>query len=587
MEFLRGVASTPDATPEQAEKEFFERHRPTSLIQRMAEDSEVASLVAYLASPLASATNGARVESRAAFCVRSSNPDAIVFNSQVSGLGVKCSESFGGDTGAGQQKLHWPRARLRIAHLLGWTVASALGFAAYRGITPRPAPGAPSVIIGVYDSVMGLALGTILTGVGVMAYRRWWGRMSYPSLPGHWLLILGLAAAAANGAAIAVFKYLTRLYYPPSKWPPGTVYLPKVILVQFLISKHPDLIGVNHQAVGWGLGAVAALAVSWHVRSPAVMALAWSLCGIWHRRCDPLRGARPVAISGPLLVDAEADRRLVPAIGPRLRAVHPARDVRSAGGTCLGCLDPRAGRRASLGRGRDLARHGCSAIRDLPGAFLTVSGQAVPCLLRCASREFLRRLSTRGLAWRYHLSADPVMAVGTLGRTARGVIRCEEGERVAQLVIHDDALCSAKSETEGCRMTRRELALRQRAYEAELHGRVTVRSVALLVAMILVPFGVAWGLYHLPVPEWAATSVAFLGIAGMPFLMWWGAERIKRLQQAHGVLCPSCGKALIGTTGELAMTTARCGGCGDVIVLDDADEPEKTLKELGDSALWD
>ncbi len=59
--FLQGLASTPNATPEQAEKEFFERDRPTSLIQRMAEDREVASLVAYLASPLAAATNGAAV----------------------------------------------------------------------------------------------------------------------------------------------------------------------------------------------------------------------------------------------------------------------------------------------------------------------------------------------------------------------------------------------------------------------------------------------------------------------------------------------------------------------------------------------
>src|SRR5271170_2260339 len=33
--FLQGLASTPNATPEQAEKEFFEKHRPTSLIQRM------------------------------------------------------------------------------------------------------------------------------------------------------------------------------------------------------------------------------------------------------------------------------------------------------------------------------------------------------------------------------------------------------------------------------------------------------------------------------------------------------------------------------------------------------------------------
>jgi NAD(P)-dependent dehydrogenase (short-subunit alcohol dehydrogenase family) len=59
--FLQSRASTPDATPEQAEKEHFQRDRPTSLIQRMAEEREVASLVAYLASPLAATTNGSAV----------------------------------------------------------------------------------------------------------------------------------------------------------------------------------------------------------------------------------------------------------------------------------------------------------------------------------------------------------------------------------------------------------------------------------------------------------------------------------------------------------------------------------------------
>jgi len=59
--FIRGLASTPDATPEQAEREFFEKQRPTSLIQRMADGREVASLVAYLASPLAALTNGSAV----------------------------------------------------------------------------------------------------------------------------------------------------------------------------------------------------------------------------------------------------------------------------------------------------------------------------------------------------------------------------------------------------------------------------------------------------------------------------------------------------------------------------------------------
>jgi len=46
---------------EQAEQEFFEHARPSSLLQRFAAPAEVANLVAYLSSPLASATNGASV----------------------------------------------------------------------------------------------------------------------------------------------------------------------------------------------------------------------------------------------------------------------------------------------------------------------------------------------------------------------------------------------------------------------------------------------------------------------------------------------------------------------------------------------
>lgn len=61
VQFLQKQASIPNATAEQAEKEFFEKARPTSLLQRMAEDSEVATLIAYLASPLAAATNGAAI----------------------------------------------------------------------------------------------------------------------------------------------------------------------------------------------------------------------------------------------------------------------------------------------------------------------------------------------------------------------------------------------------------------------------------------------------------------------------------------------------------------------------------------------
>lgn len=43
------------------EKDFFETARPTSLIKRFARPEEIASMIAYLASPLAAATNGTSV----------------------------------------------------------------------------------------------------------------------------------------------------------------------------------------------------------------------------------------------------------------------------------------------------------------------------------------------------------------------------------------------------------------------------------------------------------------------------------------------------------------------------------------------
>ncbi|MEO6816482.1 MAG: SDR family oxidoreductase [Edaphobacter sp.] len=59
VEFLAKMSTIPNPTPPQAEHEFFEKHRPSSLLQRLIEDSEIANLVAYLASPLSAATNGA------------------------------------------------------------------------------------------------------------------------------------------------------------------------------------------------------------------------------------------------------------------------------------------------------------------------------------------------------------------------------------------------------------------------------------------------------------------------------------------------------------------------------------------------
>jgi NAD(P)-dependent dehydrogenase (short-subunit alcohol dehydrogenase family) len=57
--FVKNMAKEQGKTTEQVEKDFFTNIRPSSLIQRFATNEEVANMVAYVASPLSSATNGA------------------------------------------------------------------------------------------------------------------------------------------------------------------------------------------------------------------------------------------------------------------------------------------------------------------------------------------------------------------------------------------------------------------------------------------------------------------------------------------------------------------------------------------------
>jgi NAD(P)-dependent dehydrogenase (short-subunit alcohol dehydrogenase family) len=58
-DFVDALAKAEGKSFADFEKEFFEKVRPTSLIKRFATTEEVASLVAYVCSPLASATTGA------------------------------------------------------------------------------------------------------------------------------------------------------------------------------------------------------------------------------------------------------------------------------------------------------------------------------------------------------------------------------------------------------------------------------------------------------------------------------------------------------------------------------------------------
>lgn len=61
VDFVNELASRDGKSFEDFEQEFFEKVRPSSLIKRFADPAEVAAMICYLCSPLASATTGAAV----------------------------------------------------------------------------------------------------------------------------------------------------------------------------------------------------------------------------------------------------------------------------------------------------------------------------------------------------------------------------------------------------------------------------------------------------------------------------------------------------------------------------------------------
>jgi NAD(P)-dependent dehydrogenase (short-subunit alcohol dehydrogenase family) len=57
--FVEQMAAARNISREEVEREFFRSVRPSSLLKRFARADEVAAMVAFVCSPLASATNGA------------------------------------------------------------------------------------------------------------------------------------------------------------------------------------------------------------------------------------------------------------------------------------------------------------------------------------------------------------------------------------------------------------------------------------------------------------------------------------------------------------------------------------------------
>lgn len=93
--------------------------------------------------------------------------------------------------------------RLRMGHLLIWVVGCAIGFAEQRPIMrvlDSSASDRDRVLAIGSSVVWGIAIGTILAGCGLLAYRRWRGDLSCPSRAGHWLMLRALALHAVNAA---------------------------------------------------------------------------------------------------------------------------------------------------------------------------------------------------------------------------------------------------------------------------------------------------------------------------------------------------------------------------------------------------
>ncbi|QLE00750.1 SDR family oxidoreductase [Galbibacter sp. BG1] len=61
-EGVKDFADVDEDNREEVEKEFFNTERPASLLQRFIDPQEIANMVAYVASPLSSATNGAALK---------------------------------------------------------------------------------------------------------------------------------------------------------------------------------------------------------------------------------------------------------------------------------------------------------------------------------------------------------------------------------------------------------------------------------------------------------------------------------------------------------------------------------------------
>src|SRR5262245_47816764 len=84
-----------------------------------------------------------------------------------------------------------PRRRLTIAHLMLWTLGCAVALGFYREITlaqQRP-DGRFQIVMQVFGLLYCIPAGARIGTVFLFAWMTWRGDRSFPTQPGHWLLL--------------------------------------------------------------------------------------------------------------------------------------------------------------------------------------------------------------------------------------------------------------------------------------------------------------------------------------------------------------------------------------------------------------
>jgi hypothetical protein len=109
------------------------------------------------------------------------------------------------------EELQPPRNRLSIAHLMLWTLGSAIILAGFRAFANQPQQdqGRLGTILSVFYLAYCLPLGAQVGSVAIWLLQRWRTERRFPTQPGHWLLLVEgisgllswLGYAAVFGAA--------------------------------------------------------------------------------------------------------------------------------------------------------------------------------------------------------------------------------------------------------------------------------------------------------------------------------------------------------------------------------------------------